>query len=102
MTECVAPDKIKEGDLLAFLEGEAPAAVQAHVARCLHCRNEVTVLQQMNTLFAAALGDERANCPETDELLQYQAGLLNQARQQRVQVHLKTCDYCQDELAELS
>lgn len=99
MTGCVAPQEIKEGDLLAFAEGEAPPAVRAHIARCLYCTQEVAALQQMDSLFAAAL--YRPDCPETDQLLRYQAGLLSQTETKRIKQHVKGCHDCQAELAEL-
>jgi anti-sigma factor RsiW len=100
MTPCVAPDEVQDGDLLAFVEGEASPAVRAHVARCLFCAQEVAALQQVDSLFAAAF--HRAECPESEWLLRYQTGLLSPAEKRRVKQHIKDCHDCQADLAELA
>ncbi|MCI0399407.1 MAG: hypothetical protein L0322_31345 [Chloroflexi bacterium] len=100
MVECIAPEEIQEGDLLAYVEGEASPAVAAHVARCHFCATEVAGLRRVSSLFAGAL--YRTGCPETDELLYYQAGLLAGADRQRVQQHIQSCPYCQEELQQLA
>jgi anti-sigma factor RsiW len=100
MNECIAPEEIREGELLAFAEGEAPPAVRDHVARCPACAEEAASLQQMNLLFAAAY--YRAECPESELLLRYQAGLLAPAENKRVQRHVKSCQDCQAELVALA
>jgi hypothetical protein len=97
---CVAPEEIEDGDLLAFVEGEASPAVRAHLARCLYCTQEAAALHQVNALFAAA--HYRAGCPATEQLLGYQAGLLAPAENKRLKQHVNRCPHCQAELAELA
>jgi hypothetical protein len=100
MIQCVAPEEVQDGDLLSFVEGEASPAVQAHVASCLFCAQEVAVLQQVDLLFSAAF--DRPECPESDALLGYQAGLLSAAANRRIKQHVMSCHDCQAELAELT
>jgi hypothetical protein len=100
MSDCVAPEEIWEGDLLAFVEGEASPAVRDHVARCSACAQEAAGLQQVNLLFAAVY--DRANCPASELLLRYQAGLLTPAVSKHAKRHVQDCQDCQGELAELA
>jgi hypothetical protein len=99
MIHCVAPKEMQDGDLLAFVEGEASATVRTHVARCLYCSQEAAALRQVDFLLVAAF--ERAECPESDLLLGYQTGMLSSAENKRVKRHVQDCRDCQGELAEL-
>lgn len=98
MIHCVAPEEVQDGDLLAFIEGQASPAVRAHVARCAYCAQEAAALTRVGFMLAAAF--DRAECPESDLLLGYQAGLLTTAENKRLKRHIKTCRDCQAELAE--
>ena len=51
---CIAPQEIQEGDLLAYIEGEASSAVVRHVAHCAACAQEVQSLREVDVLFSAA------------------------------------------------
>ncbi|HOT93461.1 MAG TPA: zf-HC2 domain-containing protein [Anaerolineae bacterium] len=96
---CIAPDEIHEGDLAAYLDGSATPEVIAHIERCPACAAEAAALRQVEALFAAAL--YRADCPPPDQLLEYQAGLLNGKERRAVAQHLKGCAECRQELARL-
>ena len=98
--KCIAPEKIKEGDLLAFIADEATAAVSAHLAECDYCQAEVSALREASGLLSAAA--YRQDCPDVDLLLQFEAGLLSQAEAKPVQAHLSGCDLCQVEMAQLT
>ncbi len=52
---CIAPDKIEEGDLIAYLDGEASAEVAHHIATCPACAFELETLREMNALFLEAI-----------------------------------------------
>lgn len=52
---CLAPYEIQEGDLLAYLEGEATPEVTQHIRRCPACMAEVEWLRMMTALFSEAL-----------------------------------------------
>lgn len=96
---CIAPNEIKEGDLLAYLEGHASATVADHIARCPACAAEVSALRSAATMLIAAL--DRAACPDLDDLLLYQADLLPRAERQRLHRHIQDCVHCQQELLQL-
>lgn len=53
-------------------------------------------LRQIDALFGAAL--YRADCPPTERLLVYQAGLLAPAEADALAVHLQLCNHCRSEL----
>ena len=55
MLTCTAPDIIQEGDLSAYIDGEATADVVAHLATCAFCQAEVAALREMSGLFGLAL-----------------------------------------------
>ena len=97
---CIAPYEIRDGDLLAYLEGAATPGVAAHLARCAFCTAEVAGLARMDATLVAAY--VRAACPAPDDLLMYQAGLLSRPAQRRVKQHLATCTACQADLARLA
>jgi anti-sigma factor RsiW len=97
---CIAPNDIREGDLVAYLEGAASPAVIGHIARCPACAAEAAALREIDLLFTAV--HARPECPDLDDLLQYQAGLLTRAEQRRIKRHVVSCEACQAELAALT
>ena len=52
---CIAPEEIQEGDLVAYLEGDAPLRVKDHIARCAFCAAEIEALRKIDALFWGAL-----------------------------------------------
>lgn len=51
---CNAPQEIQEGDLLAYIEGDASPVVIRHIAQCAACAREVEFLREVDGLFSAA------------------------------------------------
>lgn len=97
---CVAPEEIREGDLLAYVEGRASQQVKEHVARCPPCTAEAAALAKIDRALSAVL--YRASCPATEVLVQYQAGLLPVRERRRIEGHLRVCSLCAGELRRLS
>jgi anti-sigma factor RsiW len=89
-------EDLREGDLLAYLEGEAPPAAARHIAACPLCRAELSGLRAADALLSAALA--RADCPAPELLLRYQAGLLGAEEAGALAAHLATCADCTAEL----
>ncbi len=100
ITACEAPSQIQEGDLLAFLDGDASAQVADHLDRCPACQADLAGLADTSALLGGALF--RMNCPPTEKLLSYQANLLGQGAGREIELHLQSCEFCQAELAELA
>lgn len=100
MSECIAPDELSAGDLVAYLEGAASPDTASHIARCAACAAEVTALRAADLGLTAAMF--RVECPEPDDLLLYQAGLLGRRDARRIVRHIAGCRDCQLELATLA
>jgi anti-sigma factor RsiW len=90
-------EDLREGDLLAYLEGEAPPALARHIAACPRCQAELAGLRAADALLSVAL--TRADCPAPELLLRYQAGLLSASESEPVARHIAACEDCAAELA---
>jgi hypothetical protein len=99
MTRCTEPALIKEGDLTAYVEGEADERVRAHVGRCPACADRVARLRQTSQALLTLM--YRASCPAPEVLGQYQLDLLPPNERLRVAAHVRTCPHCTRELDEL-
>lgn len=93
-------ENLREGDLLAFLDGAAPPALARHIAACPLCQAELGALREAEALLATAL--HRAECPTPEQLLRLQSGLLAPAEAQASAAHVATCADCTAELALLA
>lgn len=93
-------EDLQEGDLLAYLDGEAPPATARHIATCPRCQAELAGLRAAEALLSAAL--TRADCPAPELLLRYQAGLLGAEEAAIVAEHIAACADCTEELALLA
>lgn len=97
---CVSPPELTDLQLLTFIDGDADAAVQRHVAVCAGCRSRAEALARWQTELSARLF--RADCPPSLELGEYQMGLLPRPRAQLVERHVAVCPHCQHELAQFA
>lgn len=95
---CISPPELEEMQLLAFLDGEAPADVSTHIARCPHCRERAQQLRRLQSALTARL--YRATCPSTMELGEYQLGLLPAWKASEISQHVSMCPHCDRELAQ--
>jgi anti-sigma factor RsiW len=97
--ECIAPDKITDEQLLAYVDGEADSATVDHIRRCPYCarRAHAYAADQhvLRTLFY------RLECPDAHTLGEYHLGLLSPTEQAAVKDHLEVCPLCVAEVAEL-
>jgi anti-sigma factor RsiW len=99
MTECIDPTQIEEGDLIAYVDGEAEERVVEHIARCPACAEKVKQLR--NTSRALLDRFYRSDCPAPEVLGQYMLGLLTPEEKLRVAAHLRGCPLCSRELETL-
>ena len=94
------PPQLNEGDLLAYLDGDASPELIRTIEQDAMLLAQVDELRQAQMLFGFSLAQR--HCPDTDSLVEYQASLLPESERQSIADHLITCTYCQAEMAELS
>jgi anti-sigma factor RsiW len=97
---CVDPTEIREGDLMAYVDGVAEEAVVQHIRRCPACARQVEALAGLEAALASNL--YRHACPESDQLITYHQGELEGNEKLVVAQHLRQCPHCARELAGLA
>jgi hypothetical protein len=94
---CINPSEIEEGDLIAYLQGDAPPHVVEHVTLCAFCAEQVEQLRLVDAQLLAAF--YRDTCPTTDMLTDFVLGQLPAAEKLRVAAHVRDCSTCSREIA---
>ena len=97
MNECLNPALIEDGDLMAYVDGEADPWVGKHIESCPACLRQATELGQATQGLLGLI--YRASCPEPERLGQYHLKLLSAGEQLTMAAHLRTCLHCRDELS---
>lgn len=98
--KCIAPHKLKEGDQIAFFDGEASPAVIRHIAQCRSCQAEVAQLESKSIQMTRMLF--RCRCPDMDTLLLYGSAGLSQGQLKRTREHVQICAACQLEMGKIT
>jgi anti-sigma factor RsiW len=94
---CIDPAAIREGDLMAYVDGIAEKAVAQHIRRCPACARaaqELAVLQS-----ALTINLYRHSCPDPDLLLAHRQGELEGGEELALAQHLRQCPHCARELS---
>lgn len=98
MSECTNPD-IGERLLAAVWQEEFPdeqAQIEAHLAECPHCREELRMLKQLCTTFSAhrtELGQALSECPSVEDIVAFaESGKPN------IEAHLASCADCREQV----
>jgi anti-sigma factor RsiW len=97
---CVDPTEIREGDLMAYVDGMAGEAVARHIRRCPACARQAEALAELRAALASTL--YRRTCPESDQLIAYYQGDLGGSERLVVAQHVRQCPHCAGELADLA
>jgi anti-sigma factor RsiW len=97
--QCMSPPELNDGQLLAYLDDAADAAVARHLADCPACRQRAGQLARLLGRMTSAL--YRLDCPTSAELGEYQLGLLPQPQRAALAAHLAECPHCRAEVAQL-
>lgn len=97
--ECIFPPALTEQELSAALDGEAGSAVQQHLAQCPYCAGRLEAARRLEQRLKIIL--YRFDCPPSQQLVDYDAGLIDPASAQRLRQHIATCARCGDELRRL-
>ncbi|GHO53992.1 hypothetical protein [Ktedonobacter robiniae] len=67
-----------------------------HIARCERCQEKVAVYQRLNASLVQKL--YRFDCPSSETLSYYCAGLLEKTRADETEGHLRVCPLCAEEV----
>jgi anti-sigma factor RsiW len=99
--ECSEPGAIHDEDFAAYLAGrEVRSEVVQHLAHCQACSSQIAAYQQLDRQLVRRL--YRWDCPSSQELGEYQLGLLDAIQLDVVRLHLLTCQHCTAEIAALT
>jgi hypothetical protein len=96
-SNCVNPGEIEQGDLVAYLHGDAATHVADHVARCFFCAEQVEQMRVIDARLLAAF--YRTNCPTAPVLADFVLNRLPASEKLRVAVHVRGCKLCAQEVA---
>lgn len=100
MNSCIDPRLIKEGDLIAYVDGEAEGWLREHVDCCPTCASKVTQLRKASQGLLEHI--YRASCPEPERWGQYHFNFLSSQEELVMAAHLRTCLHCTQELQTLT
>ncbi|MGB1253741.1 MAG: hypothetical protein ACPG8W_24225 [Candidatus Promineifilaceae bacterium] len=90
---------IKPGEIIAYLEGEATRGVCNTIEANADLKAEADDLTYLSTLFDLAF--RRQSCPESIQLIDYEANLLAPSAREQIEQHLTTCQHCSQEMSTL-
>jgi anti-sigma factor RsiW len=94
---CINPNEIEDGDLMAYLHGDAPPQVIEHIARCAFCAAQVEQLRMVDAQLLIAF--YRDACPRPEVLADFVLNRLPAANRLRVAAHVRGCSACSEEVA---
>lgn len=97
---CVRSPKLSDGELLAYLAGEADSKITAHLDECNLCRQRAATLAKQERQLRASL--YRSQCPPSLTLSEYHIGFLSAAETRDIDRHLQHCLHCRQELQRLT
>jgi hypothetical protein len=93
---CIDPTEIEEGDLIAYLHGDASLQVIEHVIRCAFCADQVEQLRMVDAQLLDAF--YRGACPSAETLADFALNRLPAVEKLRVAAHVRCCELCSREL----
>jgi hypothetical protein len=93
---CIRPGLVSTDDLVAYVVGEAPAAVADHVRSCPRCSAEVLTYARADRRLRRAMN--RIKCPSAHRLGEYELGLVLGDERWAIAGHVAECQRCTAEL----
>lgn len=96
---CYMPPEIDATELLAFVNGDAGDRVAEHLRLCDHCRARAEAIASQEGRLTSLL--YRFDCPSSQELGEYQLGMMDATRKASIDEHLGWCLHCSQELEQL-
>lgn len=86
-------------DLIAYLDGEAPGPVAAHLRACPSCAATVRAYARQQRQLQDGL--DPGGCPSSQTLGEYELEVLGAEARVRIAAHVQRCPHCTDELRTL-
>lgn len=96
-TKCINPSEIAEGDLAAYLHGDATPEVLEHIVNCPFCAEQVEQLRVVDTHLLNSF--YRDACPAAQVLADFALNRLSAPEKLRVAAHVRDCAHCSEEAA---
>lgn len=90
---------VSSDDLIAYIDGEAPAEVIAHILHCPICAKEAGEYARAQSGITKRL--YRFDCPTPLSLGDYEMGMLQPEARTAIGGHVVSCPRCTQELAQL-
>jgi hypothetical protein len=97
--DCVRPGAVTAEDIVAYVDGEAPARVVDHLRGCPVCQAEASRAAQTQRRLRHAL--YRFDCPSPQTLGDYALTVLEPDAQRQAAAHIMQCPRCTEELQTL-
>jgi hypothetical protein len=95
--KCTNPSEIAEGDLVAYLYGDASPDVAEHIANCPFCAEQVEQLRVVDAQLLTSF--YRDTCPAAEALADFALNRLSAPEKLRVAAHVRNCADCSEEVA---
>jgi len=97
--KCNHPPPLTPDQLSDAIDGTAGAAVQEHLADCPSCTQRLAIARLAEQKLGARL--LRWDCPSSQQIGDYDQGLLPESEAASVASHIRECARCTEELADL-
>lgn len=95
--KCINPSEIAEGDLVAYLHGDATPGITEHIVNCLFCAEQVEQLRVVDAQLLASF--YRDTCPAAEVLADFALNRLSAPEKLRVAAHIRSCAHCSEEIS---
>lgn len=91
------------GDLIRYLDGdlvnEDRRKIEAHLASCAECREQLAFTRDFNQSLAQLTAEElspREPCPRAEMLVRYEGGKVDKETAEHLRAHMLFCNACRD------
>jgi hypothetical protein len=94
--KCINPPALSDEALALALDGLADSRTQQHLSRCAACSERLEKMRQFDGALQTHL--RRFDCPSSQTLTDFYAGMLEEGEAQAIREHLDHCPRCQEEI----
>lgn len=96
---CVFASPLTEDQISAAIDGDVDPDIVRHLERCAFCAARLEHAQHFERSLERRL--HRVSCPPTQQLVDYDFGLLAPAIRLQLNNHMQSCPHCSAELVEI-